>query len=197
MSAKKFGDELIAKLRRTTADLEEFQVQLALGKAEAHDKYEELKKKFNRTLHTVKTKAGTTGRKKAEDLVADIEELQVQLALGKAETKDAFETQRKKIMRAINRLESTLMAKAGAAEVEANEKLNHDMHAFRIKLEMLRLQYELGKLEAKDKFEERKHRLDEKLANLKSRLNSRPLSSKNRKEELKDAYKHLKKAFAG
>ena len=46
-----FVDKVIGALRKTAVELEEFQVKAALGKAEAQDKYEEVKKKFNLFVH--------------------------------------------------------------------------------------------------------------------------------------------------
>jgi hypothetical protein len=46
-----FVDKVIGALRKTAIELEESRVQLALGKAEAQDKYEEIKKKFNLFIH--------------------------------------------------------------------------------------------------------------------------------------------------
>ena len=41
-----FVDKVIGALRKSAIELEEFQIKAALGKAEAQDKYEEVKKKF-------------------------------------------------------------------------------------------------------------------------------------------------------
>ena len=46
-----FIDKVISALRKIAVNLEEFQVKTALGKAEALDKYEETKKKFNLFIH--------------------------------------------------------------------------------------------------------------------------------------------------
>ena len=46
-----FVDKVIGALRKTAIELEESRVQAALGKAEAQDKYEEIKKKFNLFIH--------------------------------------------------------------------------------------------------------------------------------------------------
>ena len=46
-----FMDKVIEALRKTAVELEEFRVQAALGKAEAQDKYEEVKKNFNLFIH--------------------------------------------------------------------------------------------------------------------------------------------------
>lgn len=49
-------DKIIAGLRKAADEMEELRVQIALGKLEARDLYEEKKKEFNRFLHEAKQK---------------------------------------------------------------------------------------------------------------------------------------------
>ena len=51
-----FMDKVIGALRKAVINLEEFQVKIALGKAEAEDNYEEVKKKFNLFIHNTEFK---------------------------------------------------------------------------------------------------------------------------------------------
>ena len=46
-----FVEKVVGALRKTATEIEEFRVQAALGKAEAQDKFEEVKKKFNLFVH--------------------------------------------------------------------------------------------------------------------------------------------------
>lgn len=196
-TAKQFGDDLIAQLKKSTTDLEEFRVQLALGKAEAKDKFEELKKKFNSTVQSTKQKLTGVAKSRLDEVRGEFEEVQVQLALGKADTLDAFNEQKKKIVRAINKLEKRLENIKLADEVET--KIRHAIEKFKIQLEVLRVHYELGKMEAADEFEREKHELTDLVAKLKSKFDARKKSAskarQDRRAELKEAYKHLKKAI--
>ena len=49
-------DNVVDALRKAATELEAFQVQVALGKAEAEDKYEEVKKNFNAFVPESKSK---------------------------------------------------------------------------------------------------------------------------------------------
>jgi hypothetical protein len=49
-------DKIIAGLRKAADEMEELRVQIALGKLEARDLYEEKKKQFNHFLHEAKQK---------------------------------------------------------------------------------------------------------------------------------------------
>jgi hypothetical protein len=49
-------EKIISSLRKAADEMEELRVQIALGKLEAHDLYEEKKKQFNHFLHEAKQK---------------------------------------------------------------------------------------------------------------------------------------------
>lgn len=191
---KSFTDKLIGQLKKSASDIEKFRVQLSLGKAEAKDKYEDLKKKFNGAVHKVKTEL-TGSKSKLTDFRSGLEELQVQLALGKAERLEIFNEQKKKIFRAINSLDKQLENYSGKIDAA----FRHEVEKFRIKMEILRVHYELGKMEAKDEFELEKHELKNVISKMSAKFQAKKKNavneSKERISELKEAYKHLKKAI--
>ena len=166
---------------------------MALGEMEARDQFEKLKKKFKTRLNSTQQYVETNGRKAKDEVLQVIDEMKVQLALGKAESLDEFEVQEKKIMRAFRTLEARI---DGVIDHEAEEELHHEMQQFRIKLDMLKVQYKLGGMEARDKFEERKHELEASMAKLKAKIEAkRELNVKSRAARKEESYKHLKKAF--
>ena len=91
-----FIDKVVETLRKGATEIEELQVKAALGKAEAMDKYEESKKKFNLFIHDSKFKI-KAGKERIDDINTKFDELRVQLALGKAETVEAFKEQKETI----------------------------------------------------------------------------------------------------
>ena len=191
-------DKIINGLKKTAVELEEFRLQAALGKADALDVYEDAKKKFSKFVHEAKSDAEDVkdiAKGKSIQLKYLLETLQVQLALGKAEGKEAFETQRKKITKALVELETFI--KKNKAANEYYTKLLLELGKFRIKLDILKLRYELNKLEARLKFSDTKKDLTKKLADVKKRLlnNESEVGWEHFKDEISDAYSHLKKAF--
>ncbi len=104
---KHFNDGLIAFLKNATTKLEELQVQTNLGKAELSDKVEGIKKESRLKLNELKINWENLIEKKDEysDLVkGKLEYLELQLALGKADTLDEINIQKKKIQTAINEI---------------------------------------------------------------------------------------------
>jgi hypothetical protein len=197
METKKTTEKIIDGFRKAANELEEFQLQFALGKAEAKDKYEDLKKKTNNMVHKAKLKA-IKGKEQAEKLHQLFDELRLQLALGKAETKDAFETQRKKINAKIHEIE--LYIKSKPALVKIHDVLLHELEKIRVKLEILKVNYNLVRLVSNDSVAKRRKEMEKIIADLQASLSKlKPAEPKTGwahfSDEMGEAYKHMKAAF--
>lgn len=195
-----FSDTIIKGLKKAATELEEFRLQSALGKAEAKDAFEVAKKMFNKYVHETKIRiddARNISKERYTQLKTALETLQVQLALGKAETKEAFEHQRKKIVLALNALEMVLRKNKTSDKYYA--KLQIEVKKFNIKLDILKLRFELNKLGVRSDFDHKKIDFSDKLVNIKKRLLKKEKEIENRWEyfnnEITVAYSHLKRAF--
>ena len=109
METKTPIEKIVDGLRKTAVELEKLQVQASLGKAEAKEKYDDMRKKYNNYLrdaeqHVDKVKADV--KSKYKDLKPLIESLHVQFALGKAEAKEVVDEQKKKFSKTLSDLES-------------------------------------------------------------------------------------------
>ena len=190
-----FVDKVIGALRKTAVELEEFQVQAALGKAEAKDKYEEVKKKFNHFIHDSEFKIKGI-KEKIEELNTKFDELRVQLALGKAETKEMFKKQKKQLLLTLHDIE---------VKIKTNETLNRlyaltliEIEQFKIQLEILEQKFEKDKKEAKDSFEKGKQDCNSFINKFKGKYGKKKEVSKMEhfQTEISEAFDHFKKAFS-
>ena len=187
-------DKVVDAFRKAATELEELQVQAALGKAEAKDKYEDIKKKFNGYVHDVKSKYNS-GKEKVEDLHQKFDELRLQLALGKAETIEAFQEQKKKILLKVHDIEH---------KIKHNETLNRvyavlliEIEKFKIQLEWLEGKYKEGKENVGEAYEKSKETFFEYLDKLKSKLSGEDKSRwDNFQDEMGEAFSHFKQAFS-
>jgi len=99
-----FGDSVVSFLRKTATKLEELQLQTALGKAELIERFEEVKKDSRSQYERIKSEVNATIQKDSEKwnkLKAKLQHLELQLALGKAETKEMLDEQKKNLKEAI------------------------------------------------------------------------------------------------
>lgn len=193
-------DRIISGLKKAAVELEELHLQAALGKAEARDAYESAKKMFNKYIHEARIRMeGVKGLSKDRSvkLKTAFETLQLQLALGKAETKEIFESQAKKIDKALREIE-TFIRKNKITDVYYAE-LQMEIEKFRIKLDILKLQYELKKIGVKEEFEAKKKEFLNNLSDVRNNLLEKEASAGSTWEHFRDdisgAYSRLKKAF--
>ncbi|MES2679472.1 MAG: hypothetical protein V4635_06280 [Bacteroidota bacterium] len=195
---KTFADKLINGLKAAATELEELQVQISLGKAETRAVFEELKYKFNGRLGEIKARYATLKTNRhVVPLVNALENVQVQMALGIAETKDMFEKQLKKINGSLNVLESELknqhLLPGHTAEVQL------EIEKFKAKLELIRLHFKLKKVTMEYNFGQKLAEFHRKVDLLRVKVSEEKNDVKNKwnffKTEIDEAYTHLKNAF--
>jgi len=213
-----FVDKVIGALRKTAIELEEFRVQTALGKAEVQDKYEEVKNKFNLFIHDSEFKIKGVKEKieekfnlfihdsefkikgvkeKIEELNAKFDELRVQLALGKADTKEIFKKQKKQLLLTLHDIE---------VKIKTNETLNRmyaltliEIEQFKIQLEILEQKFSEDKVEAKDTFEKGKKDFNsfiEKFKGKYAKKKEEGTKLEHFQYEISEAFDHFKNAFS-
>lgn len=189
----KFVDKIVEALKKSAVEIEEFQVQAALGKAEAQDKYEELKKKFNLFIHESKSKI-EAGKEKVDDIHTKFDELRVQLALGKAETKEVFYKQKKQLLLSLHEIE---------VKIKTNERLSHmyalvliEIEKFKIHLDVLEEKFEEGTVKAKTSFEKGKQEFNAYIEKVKAKYSKKEETKwEHFQDEVSQAFDHLKMAF--
>lgn len=190
----KIIDKAVDFLRKAAVELEEFQVQASLGKAELQDTYEDTKKKFNQFIHDSKFKM-KQGKDKFDDMRTLFDELIVQLNLGKAETVDAFKEQKSKILSKIHEIE---------VKVKTNETLNNfykqlllDIEMFKVKLEILENNLEKGKDSFKSNYDKGKQEFLDYVEKFKKKYEKEKEDTtwEHFQGEMSEAFKHFKQAF--
>jgi hypothetical protein len=97
-------EKIIESLKKAALELEKLQVQAALGKAEAKDKYEQARKEFQIKLEEIKRLA----KEKYKELKPIFESFEVQFALGKMEAKEKFQENKRKFSQAMEEVEAFL-----------------------------------------------------------------------------------------
>lgn len=193
MEETRFIDNVVETLRKAAIEIEELQVQAALGKAEAQDKYEEVKKKFNDVLHDAKSKIHA-GKDKVEDIDTKFDELRVQLELGKAEGLDSFRVEKRKLLSKLHEIE---------VKIKTDKRLNRlyafilmEIEKFKVNLEILELKFEQGKEDAKASFEKGKLEFNEFIDRIKTKYGKKEETKwEHFQDEISEGFRHFKQAF--
>lgn len=105
------GDTVLSFLKQAVNKIEELQVKTALGKAELWEKFEEIKKEAREKMHEIKSEVNsviTEDKEEYNHAKSKVEHLEVQLALGKAETEDLLKEQKKNFKHAIHDIKNML-----------------------------------------------------------------------------------------
>jgi len=190
-----FVDKVIEALRKSAIELEEFQVKAALGKSETQDRYEEVKKKFNKFIHESEFKVKGV-KEKIEELHTKFDELRVQLALGKAETKEIFKKQKKQLLTTLHDIE---------VKIKSNETLNRmyaltliEIEQFKIQLEILEQKFTKDKPYAKHSFEKGKKDFNTFIDKFRGKYAKKKEETKleHFQNEISEAFDHFKNAFS-
>lgn len=193
-----FTDRMIEMLDRAQAEMDQLRVQAALGKMDAADAFEKLKQEFrpviNHAIQAVGEGRALLGAR-AQKMLPALEQLRVQLALGRAEVIDTFEIQKKKLSDAIREAETHI----NWEEIEnpiTNRPLRHEFERLRLHLELLRLQFELKRIDSEEDW---KNRIVGVVEHWKSKINEHRKEWDSRSEkvmgEVQKAYEHLRTAL--
>ncbi len=175
--------------------LEEMQMQFSLGKMDASESFEKQKDQLRGMLVSMKEnidKANDLAEDKATEMRTKLEELRLQLALGKADGMEAFELQRKKIELAMHEF-----YQAGKQQFSGNyekglEMFDRQSEAFKTGLDIVKIQYNLAKMDAKEEVEEKKKELNEKIVELNNQFKSMQSTAM---ENMEDMNRQLRENF--
>lgn len=189
--------KVTGKLLSAQQEIDELALQLALGKADARDKFEEIKSEFRFKVNELKNiLANPAENYLSPEVKAKIEELELQLALGKADSKDLFEWQKKKIMNALTNFEEDIQK--NWRRIMAPDFFVHEVEQFKLKMEILRLRFRLKKFDVRDDYRTRMQTVRREIKKMttkaKDRLNARHDKYDDFKYEISLAYKHIKNA---
>ena len=188
-------DYVVAGMRTTADELEKLQVQAALGKMEALDKFEEIKQKYSSVVFDLKDRY-YQAKSEYEEIRGKVEDLIVQFNLGKADTIEAFEEQKKKILLAIHEIQVKITT--NPTFIKGYAILLDVLERLKVKLEVLSEAMAPAKDKMVENFNERKAQVEDLILSWKEKFKDKT-DIENRidvfQSELSEAYKHFKKAF--
>ena len=166
---REIREAIDTKLDKWEAGATAVEAQLQQTKEQALEELEARKKRLNTTLEAFKSevaKAKGLADEKKTEIQARFEDLQVHLALGKAEARDAFEARKKKIQRSIATLETTIDRELDPACQSIDESLKRAANKFIVaaigleaEMEALEVQFEVKKAASRTQFEHKKREL--------------------------------------
>lgn len=206
---REIRESIDKKLDHWEASATAFETQLQQTEEQALAKLEVYKKDLNKALEKFKSEVakakGITEEKKKE-LQVQFDDLQVQLAVGKAEARDAFEARWKKIQHSIATLEATLDRHLDAAGKALDDSLHKAVDKYiaaaikyQAAADALEARLFMKKMEAKAQFEKKKSDLLAQIGKFKTQLQGKRDMAKDKaatfEKELSAGISQIKQAF--
>lgn len=187
-------------LEKVKQELEELNVQLHLSKVEAVEELAEIKLKIKTWIGHTLTKIADMDDEVAIKLKNGLNAVNEKLSEWKADTADAFESQKEQINFAFRKVQD--LFKNSAKDKSTHLRVNFEgrMDQLKTSLDELLLDINLGKMEVRDEWLENEQILRKKMRELRHKMNAIEEVSEEKwahfKEEMSQAVKHAKKAFA-
>lgn len=190
-----FIDRVADAMRKAATELEELQVKINLGKADAEDKFEEMKKRLNQFLWEHQNEVDA-GKEKLAEINMMFDPLRAYLEEGKAKTLEEFKAQKEKMEAKIDEI---------IDKIKSDEKLKTyyamvliELEKFKTQLHFMMSNYEAGKEAAKETFEKGKAEFEKFVDQMKSKYQEAKDDGRidHFKDEIKQAFGHFKSAFA-
>lgn len=179
--------------------LDELQVQMALGKAEAKDIFERERKNFMQFVSDEKKVLRRTGEaagKHRQTLMEKFNGLDARFAKASAENKRQFDVQKRETLHAIYELELAMKEAYGDVGMALQAKLD----AFRVNLDNYRIKLALGEFDAaSNELELLKPELVEAMTEIRKRLEKEVGAGEkidSFSNEISTSFDHMKKAFS-
>lgn len=161
---KAVADSLVKNIRTEWRD---FKSQWAPIEEEAIDRFEGMKQSFSDSLRKLETHLDgwkDTGGDAMREIRRLVEELHLQLSLGKAEGLEAFEEQKQRIYETWKQLRHRLEESPEFNHMESG--LKKELIEWRVRLDMMKIQFALGKLEMKDRWKDISEEIGREAENL-------------------------------
>lgn len=192
-----YKEKLGKFIQKAQTEIDELRLKIALGKMNGADLFEDMKHELKESLHEFRTEVDSKKQEVAETLNEKLANLHLQLALGKAEVLDVYEEQKSIILKTITQLESELVENRDQLHSDVRMKIQNELEKFRLKMEILQIRYELGKIDLKDNIDEKKEKFkkefEQLIANVKDET-SEQLAEYGK--DLKEAYEKLRKSIS-
>jgi polyribonucleotide nucleotidyltransferase len=181
------------------------EAQLTQTKDQAMQRLEQRKQQLRDLLKQVQAdvqKSKEMAEQAKTEVQAKLEHLQVQLALGKADTRDTFEEQRAKTLKALNEFESIAEQKLKGAAFESGkvwEDLVDRTSTLEAEFEVLKGRFESEKAKQQVTLESKKQELLTNLVSFKDQLKAKRVAVEAKADvfetDLREGLDHIKAGF--
>ncbi len=192
-------------LKDFTKEIDDLELQLDMDINEVPEAFEEQKAKLTEMIDQAKASIDSLELgEQATALQTKLDEMRVQAALGKAESKEAFEEQRSKIDSTLNQISAEAKSMVEIADETVSswqEDFSQAIEKMQTRMDVLKVQFHLGMADTKDEYEAKRKELKTQLHDMKTRAEAKSEAREEKAEgfmeEMGEAFGHFKKGIRG
>jgi len=189
---------LADRLVEAQRELDELTLQLALGKAEGKEKFEDIKKQFSVRLSNLRRVLNSPKVESlSKDITVKLDELEKVLNAGKVKDREMFVAQRKLILKSLLAFENEVRKRL--PENLDVQHFAHEIENFKLKMEILRLKFVLKRFTIRDDIKSNMDETRKKITKLIEKAREKMSSGRKRiievNKDVKKAYRKSEKAF--
>ncbi|MFN5324727.1 MAG: hypothetical protein ACK5C5_07405 [Bacteroidota bacterium] len=196
METIQFKQKLTAFITKTQEEIDSLRVKAALGRMDAADVLNEMAKDMSQNLHVLAQELQRDGSAVASKASGYLEQLRLQATLGKAEAAKVYNERKEALRNSVSEMDTWLRNEGLALSPELRMRIQNELEKFKLKLDILRIRYELGKLEAREVMEEKRSRFKTELQEIVSSLKTdAELKKEEMGSKLSSAYEALRRSW--
>jgi hypothetical protein len=196
METIQIKQKLTTFIQKAQEEIDSLRVKAALGRMDATDVLYEMSKDMNHNLQLLSKELRSESSALASKAEDYMERIRYQVALGKAEAGKAYDERKEQIRRTMMDFDHWLKSDGVGLSPETRLKIQNELEKFRLKMDILRIRYELGRLEARDVMQEKQERFKHEFDQIVSTVKAEVVHAK---EELGDklsaAYDALRRSW--
>ncbi|MFM7078741.1 MAG: hypothetical protein ACKOYC_03000 [Bacteroidota bacterium] len=196
METIQIKQKLTSFIQKAQEEIDSLRVKAALGRMDAADVLYEMSKDMSHNLQALSKELRNEGSEVSMKVEDYMERIRYQVALGKAEAGKVYEERKEDMRRTMVEFDHWLRNEGLGLSPETRLRIQNELEKFRLKLDILRIRYELGRLEARDVMQEKQDRFKQEFEQIVSSVKT---DLEQKKEEvgvkLSSAYDALRRAW--
>jgi hypothetical protein len=189
---------LADRLLEAQSELDELTLQFVLGKADARERFEEIKNQFRiRLVNLRRALSNQKVENLSREIIVRLDEVERELNHGKVEDKEMFHAQKKFIMKALVAFEKEV--KKRLPDNLDVQHFFHEIESFKYKLEILRLKFTLKRFTLKDDIKSNMDEVRKKVGDLVERAREKVILGEKKlagvRKDVRKTYLKIEKSL--
>lgn len=196
METIEIKQKLTSFIQKAQEEIDSLRVKATLGRMDASDVLYEMSKDMSHNLQALSKELRNEGSELSKKVEDYMERIRYQVTLGKAEAGKVYVKRKEDMRRTMVEFDHWLKNEGLGLSPETRLRIQNELEKFRLKLDILRIRYELGRLEARDVMQEKQDRFKQEFDQISSSVRTEWDHTKDElSAKLSSAYEALRRSW--